>query len=338
MDLPPLQAQVSSHHLQSEETLGICPSVSGRQSASLFTVDGRRWSFLASPRGGAVTLKLWGLDLGPGEIGVVHVKLVDRRQNPPVAHGPTQRIVVSRGQPSLLYLPTFAELVEKGVVINDSLAISLSAHVLRSPPKEPSLSKDFGHILESGDGSDVIFRVGDEDFLAHRTVIQARSPALAAEISAALPEAAIVIGGGIEPKAFGAFLKFLYTDDLLGAEEIMGEAYTKEGGCSMTEALFHVAEMFDHEQLKGILEQRMITQLDPSTAARTLAFAEKHGRQQLQANCCRIVVSNGWLHEVIQSNEFRTGNTYPTAAKDALLLEAGLLLKRPRVSVPNPGA
>lgn len=184
------------------------------------------------------------------------------------------------------------------------------------------------------------FRVGEDVFPAHRTVIQARSPTLAAEFASTSDSATpIIVGGGIEPKAFGAFLKFLYTDQLPGAEEIMGEAYTKEGGCCMTEALFLVAERFDHERLKGILEERMLAYLDPSTAVRTLAFPELHGRRQLQANCCRTVVSKGWLHDVLQSGgwfgDLRTNNDYPTAAKDALLLEAGRLLKRPRVSVSN---
>lgn len=323
--------------------MGICPGVSERltPTGTECTIDGRRWAFGVTSRGGAMILALRGLGLAPHEFGVMHVRLVDRRKSPPVAHSP-MRCIVHHGQASLLQLPTVAEMVENGSIINGSLAITLSAYALPSPPKKQSLlSKDFGHILESGDGSDVSFRVGDEDFPAHRLVIQARSPALAAEIPAA-PGASIAIGGDIDPKAFGAFLKFLYTEDLPGAEEILGEEYSKESGCQMRESLFHVAERFNHEEMKGILEEQMLAKLDASTAARTLSFAEQHGRQQLQETCCRMVVSKGWLQEVIQSDgwfgHLMPSSNYPTVAKDALLLEASRALKKPRGPVPNAGA
>jgi hypothetical protein len=131
MDLPPgggAVAQVSRCYLQSEETLGICHGVSERSVGAPFTIDGRRWSFVTNSRGGAVTLTLKSLDLGPNEFGVANVKIVDRRQNPPVAHSPI-RCLVYRGQATQLQLPTVAELAEKGIVFNDSLAIAISAHV-----------------------------------------------------------------------------------------------------------------------------------------------------------------------------------------------------------------
>lgn len=344
MEFPFPQGQVSRRHLQSEETVVTFPGISRvRTCVAKLTIAGRSWTIAASPRGGGISVMLGVMDLTFNEIGVAQVKLLDHRQIPPVAWKPTYAIVYP-GQAGMFSLPPLAELVKDGVITNDSLEITVGAAII-NPPKNPSssLSKDFGRIMESGDGCDVTFRVAGQDFLAHRTVIQARSSALAALIPD-VAESPIEIGG-TEPKAFGSFLKYLYTAELPRAEEILGEAYTKEGGCHIRESLFHVADRFNHEDLKGILETRMIAQLDPSTAARTVAFAEQYGRRMLQSKCCHLVVAKGWLQEVLQSESFGQlkegmGNSYPTVAKDALLLEASRALKRPRVteSVPNAGA
>jgi speckle-type POZ protein len=75
---------------------------------------------------------------------------------------------------------------------DDCLSVNCSVGVVRSHTEGPkiysiaippsNIGHQFGHLLESGKGSDVSFEVDGEVFTAHKLVLAARSPVFRAQL------------------------------------------------------------------------------------------------------------------------------------------------------------
>jgi hypothetical protein len=85
----------SAHESRSIPMLLIYFDVSeeGPREAAFDRSAGRRWSVVAWFSGGIVTLLVRDQDIADDEIGVIDVKLVDRRPIPPVAQSPIHGIL-----------------------------------------------------------------------------------------------------------------------------------------------------------------------------------------------------------------------------------------------------
>ncbi|KAF8762584.1 hypothetical protein HU200_009295 [Digitaria exilis] len=92
------------------------------------------------------------------------------------------------------------------------------------PPSD--IVKHLGTLLDSADGKDVSFGVGDETFHAHRAVLAARSPVFKAELLGSMAEATMpsIALHDIAPATFKAMLRFMYTDALPGDDELIGDS------------------------------------------------------------------------------------------------------------------
>ncbi len=85
-----------------------------------------------------------------------------------------------------------ANLETSDFLKGDSLAITCTVGVVVSstqgprlysiPVPEPDLGQHFGMLLESGEGTDVVFEVDGEIFHAHKLVLAARSPVFKAQL------------------------------------------------------------------------------------------------------------------------------------------------------------
>ncbi|TVT97686.1 hypothetical protein EJB05_57065, partial [Eragrostis curvula] len=106
------------------------------------------------------------------------------------------------------------------IIVNDPLVVEteMPSDVVL-PASE--LSKDFGNLLVSKEGTDVIFTVKGKSFPAHRIVLSARSPVFKEEFCGPWreKEALCIAVEDIEPTIFRAVLNFIYTDDLIPMEE-----------------------------------------------------------------------------------------------------------------------
>ncbi|KAL5231423.1 hypothetical protein ABZP36_030199 [Zizania latifolia] len=161
-------------------------------------------------------------------------------------------------------------------------------------------------LLASGQGADVTFQVGGggETFAAHRCVLAARSSVLRAELFGAMKEGVTatkdskVRAHGVEPRAFKALLRFIYTD---AVPEFDGQG---EDQTAMAQHLLVAADRYNLERLKLICEDKLCKRIDVSSAATTLALAEQHHCSSLKKACLDFLYSPGNLKAVEQTDGF----------------------------------
>jgi hypothetical protein len=105
----------------------------------------------------------------------------------------------------------------KGFLVDGKLTIEVDIQVYKdeSPFWEPKseLNVDFMKVLESAKHSDVKYQVGPEEFSAHRGILEARAPVLAALVEDCPPGTPIPIHG-IKPSVFRSLLQFVYANDV----------------------------------------------------------------------------------------------------------------------------
>ncbi|XP_066351658.1 BTB/POZ and MATH domain-containing protein 1-like [Miscanthus floridulus] len=174
-------------------------------------------------------------------------------------------------------------------------------------PPPPDVATSLGHLLESGDGSDVAFAVGGETFRAHRAVLAARSPVLRAGLLDSMAEATTptVTLRDIEPETFGAMLRFMYTDTL--PAEVDGERSPSE---DFFLELLAAADRYSVDMLKVVYAQRLRDMLSVDKVGAILICAEVHGCSELKnkfleffvddKNFKKVVLTEGYL-QLIQS-------------------------------------
>ena len=126
----------------------------------------------------------------------------------------------------------------------------------------PSLSDDTEALLQSGTGSDIQFPVEDEAIPAHSAMLCARSEVFKKLLAAGMQESVSKknVVEDCDASTFRAFLKFLYTNSLPSAKELM----PKDSGSS---------EGFENGQRK------------PTPMLASLAVSHKYQVSRLQCWC-----------------------------------------------------
>jgi speckle-type POZ protein len=137
----------------------------------------------------------------------------------------------------------------KDFLVDGNLTIEVDIQVYKdaSPFWEPKseLNGDFMKILESANQSgDVKFQVGSEEFPAHRLVLEARAPVLAA-LTEDCPSGTPIPIQDITPSAFRSLLRFVYANDV---EDLRNKA----------RELLHVADRFGCKGLKLAAEAELV--------------------------------------------------------------------------------
>ncbi|CAL4941850.1 unnamed protein product [Urochloa decumbens] len=214
------------------------------------------------------------------------------------------------------------------VVHNASRAVEAAEKSPKADASAPgvspasNLSAQLGHLLSTGRGADVEFKVGSETFAAHRAVLAARSPVFAAELFSAMREgdaAGVVVRvEDMEPRVFQALLRFAYTDSL----PLETTAKRKEEG-AMCQHLLVAADRYGMERLKLVCEDKLCRHIDVGTAAIILTLAEQHGCSRLKKACLDFVCAPGNLKAVVASDGFEHLSTScPSITKDLIAMLA----------------
>ncbi|KAG8378621.1 hypothetical protein BUALT_Bualt07G0004500 [Buddleja alternifolia] len=192
-----------------------------------------------------------------------------------------------------------ASLESSEYLKDDCLKIQCSIRVFSSRTKElcdievpkPSIGSDFGELLESKRGADVVFEVGGERFVAHKWILAAAgSPIFRSHFVEARNHEMIV--GDVECGVFKAILWFIYTGTLMEEEQ---EALDDCG-----ESIFHsfkgkilaAAHQFELTRLKKIVESQLLGRVSVASVAYLLHLAHTYDARDLKAACLRFSVDN----------------------------------------------
>ncbi|CAL4979502.1 unnamed protein product [Urochloa decumbens] len=158
------------------------------------------------------------------------------------------------------------------------------------PPSD--LHQDLGRLLSSQRGGDVVFKVGDEFFPAHRSVLAARSSVFNAEFFGPMNEKTDghIRIEDMEANVFKVLLDFMYTDSLPAMDE--GEEIV------MAQHLLVAEDRYDLKRLKLICEDKLCNHINIETVATTMALAEQHGSQGLRESCFEFLSTPGNLKKI----------------------------------------
>jgi hypothetical protein len=132
---------------------------------------------------------------------------------------------------------------------NLTVEVDIQLYVVKLPAFRPkaTLDVDMIKLLESAKYSDVMFQVGTEKFSAHRNILDARAPELAAVTVGCSPDTPIHIQG-VKPSAFRSLLRFVYGNAVPESEELLNEA----------SELLDVANHFGCKGLKLLAEAELV--------------------------------------------------------------------------------
>ncbi|CAI0443315.1 unnamed protein product [Linum tenue] len=152
-----------------------------------------------------------------------------------------------------------------------------------------NLGNGFKELLESEVGWDVVFRVGDETFRAHKSILAARSPFFRAQFFglAGDPYLNEVIVDDVHPSIFKAMLLFIYTDELPDVHDTTSSSHSSTA-TNMMQHLLVAADLYNLDRLKVFCESKLFDELTTTSVATTLALAEQHQCAQLKAVCLKF--------------------------------------------------
>ena len=258
--------------------------------SDVFSAGGHLWRVHCYPRGAKEEHK--------GEYVSIFLMLVSKSEN--VEAFFDVFLLTKDGSPSqtksvrrvLVFRPNIAKGVYRFVERSDLEPFSTNGMVRficgvivvpgdPTPMPQSDIGVHLGGLLDSAVGSDVSFIVDGETFPAHRAVLAARSPVFKAELFGSMADATMstVTLQDIEPEAFKAMLRFMYTDSFPADEEL---------GDSPTDVLQHLlaaADRYALDRLKLICSLKLIGHISVDTVGSILVFAETYNCPELKNKC-----------------------------------------------------
>ncbi|KAK1355285.1 BTB/POZ and MATH domain-containing protein 3 [Heracleum sosnowskyi] len=170
------------------------------------------------------------------------------------------------------------------------------------PPSD--MGQSLKYLVDSELGSDILFRVGEESFRAHKLILAARSPVFRAQFFGLVGNTKMdqVTLEDIEPSIFKAMLMFLYSDELPDIPEFSNS--TMDSASTVTlQHLLAAADRFGLDRLKQLCESKLCEEVSIDTVATTLSLADQHRCSQLKAVCLKFAAAN--LGVFMQSEGFK---------------------------------
>ncbi|KAL7611003.1 hypothetical protein Lser_V15G13724 [Lactuca serriola] len=223
-------------------------------------------------------------------------------------------------------LETSDYLKDDCLKINCTVGVVVSAtdcprlHSIRVPDSD--IGSNFGMLLENMEGCDVIFKVGDEKFHAHKLVLAARSPVFRSQFYQQERDHDDIIITDMEPKVFEAMLHFIYRDEL--TDELVASSSSSEQNVSdsVVAKLLAAADRYDLTRLRRICESRLCKGISVISVGRILALADNHHAMELKAVCLRFASEN--LAAVMRSDGFQyLKSNHPALQSEILKTVAG---------------
>ncbi|XP_057318193.1 speckle-type POZ protein-like [Microplitis mediator] len=169
--------------------------------------------------------------------------------------------------------------------------ITTSTKLSLNIPKH-SIAHDLTELYNSGIGSDIIINVGDHIFEAHKIMLMARSPVIAAMFSHDMienKESKISISD-ITPEIFQKVLEYIYTDKVTGLDESNVE-------------LLKAADKYQLRSLKNTCEESLSKILALENAFYLMYLADLCNATHLLELTTNFLVAN--MKNVIDNPDFK---------------------------------
>ncbi|CAN6329143.1 unnamed protein product [Urochloa humidicola] len=181
------------------------------------------------------------------------------------------------------------EVEASGYLKSASVTVECTINVFEDIKAIPlpvcDLLQHLGKLLQSGAGADVTFVVSGKSFVAHKSILAARSPVFMAELFGEMEErsTSCIEIQDMDPWVFQAMLNFIYTGKIPELDEKEEEAMI------LAQHLIAGADRYMIDRLKVMCERRFAFGINVNTAAATLALAEQHRCSQLKAKCIEFI-------------------------------------------------
>ena len=146
-----------------------------------------------------------------------------------------------------------------------------------------ALQTDYGKLLEDPARADVTFAVGGQRIRAHRAILAARSEHFRARFEWE-QQGEVAIGEEVSAGAFRVLLRYLYTQELPGAED--GGEGLVAGEMAKAADYFQAGELYEHcvEQFKGGLRVGNVVERMVQAHDMKLEALEEAALEYLHAN------------------------------------------------------
>ena len=196
---------------------------------------------------------------------------------PPTRPASGSRLVVAEGENE-----DSVRVVEASLVPPARLAAKETA----SDKALRALQTDYGKLLEDPTRADVTFAVGGQRIRAHRSILAARSEHFRARFDWE-QEGEVAIGEEVSAGALRVLLRYLYTQELPGAED--GGEGLVAGEMAKAADYFQAGELYEHcvEQFKGGLRVGNVVE--------RLVYAHEHQLEALEAAAMAFIEENALL-------------------------------------------
>ncbi|XP_015112519.1 speckle-type POZ protein [Diachasma alloeum] len=176
-----------------------------------------------------------------------------------------------------------------------SNTVTSSAHEISTGPgilQIRQLGTDFRGLFADPEFSDVSIIVGDEKFLAHKSILTARSPVFAAmfkhkEMEENLKKEVKI--ENMDSRVVKGMLEYIYTGEVTDLRDLVG-------------GLLEAAEKYDLSGLKTMCVDNMYSFLDNDNAAETLVLADLYDAEVLKEHVIKFIREH--LQEVVETEGF----------------------------------
>ncbi|CAO2189226.1 unnamed protein product [Urochloa humidicola] len=185
------------------------------------------------------------------------------------------------------------------VVLEEPVSKPMTDWEIKVPPSD--ILENLGKLLESGERSDVTFKVKGEVFHAHKFVLAMQSPVFEAELYGPMRDKKrqSITVEDMEPDAFKALLRFMYTDSLPPMEDL--DLPDNE---DLVKHMLMAADRYGVERMKLMCESILWKSLDINNAATTLAVADQYHCNNLKNACIGYISSLNRMDDVVASQGY----------------------------------
>ncbi|XP_043479830.1 speckle-type POZ protein-like [Leptopilina heterotoma] len=194
---------------------------------------------------------------------------------------------------SLHYLETIPEnVLIKCKIIVVAPGTTIRYRSLIDIEKCNELIANIKSLLHDEDLKDVVFKIEDEEFTAHKIILASRSSVFAAMFKNKMTEelTSIVEIDDIRSSIFQQMLNFIYTDQVENLEESALE-------------LIDVAEKYQLENLKSMCINSLHDNLSLTTVSKTLEVADLYSIENLKNECFYLISER--KYDIIETKEFQ---------------------------------